>query len=62
MDLFHKRKDELKRGIDTERGDLLIILATDEFYRDKDEEIIDECIALYLGGSTTTSVATSNMI
>jgi cytochrome P450 len=50
-DLFRKivreRKIEIKRGIDTERGDLLSMLLSDEYYQSKDSLILDECIALY---------------
>jgi cytochrome P450 len=43
-------------------GDLMSILLQNDFTKNNDELIIDECMALFVAGSNTTSASLNSLI
>ena len=45
-----------------QEGDLLSILTTAEFFKDRDDLIIDEIITFFMAGMKTIQISSTNMI
>lgn len=60
--VIQKRREELKDPNNDIKEDFLTILLTNEFFKENDELIRDECMTFVLASTQTTTLLISNAL